>query len=81
MSYVSKVGALGERAAQEVLSEALRERRRHDIARGTTTVGPHRDDFDMQLGEQSASTYASQGQARALDPRASRSPSCRPRAS
>lgn len=64
--YVSKVGALGERSAQEVLAGELRERRRHDIMRGTTTVGPHRDDFDMQLGDQSASTYASQGQARAL---------------
>lgn len=66
MNYVSKVGALSGRTAQDVLGEALRERRRHDIVRGTTTVGPHRDDFDMQLGEQSASTYASQGQARAL---------------
>ena len=66
MAYVSKVGALAGRAAQDVLAQALRERRRNDIARGTTTVGPHRDDFDMQLGEQSASTYASQGQARAL---------------
>lgn len=66
VQYVSKVGALGERTAQEVLAGELRERRRHDIMRGTTTVGPHRDDFDMQLGDQSASTYASQGQARAL---------------
>ena len=66
MNYVSKVGALRDRDAQLVLSEALREHRRHDIARGTTTVGPHRDDLDMQLGGQSASTYASQGQARAL---------------
>lgn len=64
--YVSKVGALGSRVAHEVLAEALREGRRHDLARGTTTVGPHRDDFDMQLGEQTASDFASQGQARAL---------------
>lgn len=64
--YLSKVGPLGGRLAQDVLAEALRERRGHDIARGTTTVGPHRDDFDMQLATQSASVYASQGQARAL---------------
>jgi DNA replication and repair protein RecF len=64
--YVSKVGVLGARVAQEVLADALREARRHDLARGTTTVGPHRDDFDMHLGEQTASHFASQGQARAL---------------
>ncbi len=66
MRYLSKAGPLAGRAAQDVLTEALQDQRRHDIMRGTTTVGPHRDDFDMQLGGQSASTYASQGQARAL---------------
>lgn len=66
VKYVSKVGILGERPAATVLAEALHEHRRHDLIRGTTTVGPHRDDFDMQLGGESASTYASQGQARAL---------------
>lgn len=66
VQYLSKAGALGERGAQEVLSAALRAQRQHDVLRGTTTVGPHRDDFDMQLGGESASTYASQGQARAL---------------
>jgi DNA replication and repair protein RecF len=64
--YVSKAGALAGRAAHEVLAEALREGRRHDLMRGTTTVGPHRDDFEMLLDEQSASSFASQGQARAL---------------
>jgi len=66
VQYVSKVGALDGRVAQEVLAEALRDTRRHDLARGTTTMGPHRDDFDMQLGDQPASSFASQGQARAL---------------
>ena len=64
--YVSKVGALAGRGAQEVLAEALRDQRHHDLLRGTTTVGPHRDDFDMQLAGESASIFASQGQARAL---------------
>jgi DNA replication and repair protein RecF len=49
LHYVSKLGALGTTARPQVLAEALRDRRRHDLARGTTTVGPHRDDFDMQL--------------------------------
>ncbi len=64
--YVSKVGGLAERGAQQVLADALREQRQHDLIRGTTTVGPHRDDFDMQLAGESASIFASQGQARAL---------------
>ncbi len=66
VKYLSKAGALGERSAQEVLAGALREQRHHDLIRGTTTVGPHRDDFDMQLAGESASIFASQGQARAL---------------
>jgi DNA replication and repair protein RecF len=65
ITYVSKVGSLPEHP-RELLADTLRNQRRHDMMRGTTTCGPHRDDFDMQLGGQSASTFASQGQARAL---------------
>jgi DNA replication and repair protein RecF len=65
MRYVSKIGPLPERPA-EALAAALRDQRRLDRARATTTVGPHRDDLDMQLDGQSASSHASQGQARAL---------------
>jgi DNA replication and repair protein RecF len=65
VEYVSKVGALPERP-RELLADALRDHRRHDLIRGTTTVGPHRDDFEMRLGGQPADTFASQGQARAL---------------
>jgi DNA replication and repair protein RecF len=63
--YVSKLGPFPERP-RDLLAEALRDGRRHDLIRGTTTVGPHRDDFDMRIGGQTAGTYASQGQARAL---------------
>lgn len=65
LHYVSKLGALPP-SPRDVLAEALRARRRQDLARGTTTVGPHRDDFDMHLAGKTASTFASQGQARAL---------------
>ena len=65
LHYVSKLGALPDNP-REHLADALRDRRRQDLARGTTTVGPHRDDFDMQLAGKTASTFASQGQARAL---------------
>jgi DNA replication and repair protein RecF len=45
-------------------AEALREAHRADIERGTTSVGPHRDDFEILLGGVSLTTYGSQGQQR-----------------
>jgi DNA replication and repair protein RecF len=45
-------------------AEALREAHRADIDRGTTSVGPHRDDFELLLGGVSLTTYGSQGQQR-----------------
>ena len=49
-----------------VLLEALGARRRRDLERGFTSVGPHADDVTVTLGERSARAYASQGQQRAL---------------
>ena len=45
-------------------AEALTEARRADIERGTTSVGPHRDDFGVLFGGVSMTTYGSQGQQR-----------------
>jgi DNA replication and repair protein RecF len=45
-------------------AEALREAHSADIERGTTSVGPHRDDFTVLLGGVSITTYGSQGQQR-----------------
>ena len=45
-------------------AEALREAHRADIERGTTSVGPHRDDFAVLFGGVSMTTYGSQGQQR-----------------
>lgn len=45
-------------------AEALSEARGADIERGTTSVGPHRDDFAVLFGEVSMTTYGSQGQQR-----------------
>jgi DNA replication and repair protein RecF len=44
--------------------KALREASEADIERGTTSVGPHRDDFAVLLGGMSMTTYGSQGQQR-----------------
>jgi DNA replication and repair protein RecF len=45
-------------------AEALRGAHNADIERGTTSVGPHRDDFEVLLGGVNLTTYGSQGQQR-----------------
>lgn len=48
------------------LAAALEERRRRDLDQRTTTVGPHRDDVGLYLGERPARTHASQGEQRSV---------------
>jgi DNA replication and repair protein RecF len=45
-------------------AEALRDAHSADIERGTTSVGPHRDEFEVLLGGVNLTTYGSQGQQR-----------------
>ena len=47
----------------EVLRARMAERRREEIARGVTLVGPHRDDLVLSLGELPAKGYASHGES------------------
>ena len=47
-------------------ASSLRAARDQDVARSSTTVGPHRDDVHWKLGSFLARTHASQGQQRAL---------------
>jgi DNA replication and repair protein RecF len=51
-------------APLEGYAEALREAHSADIERGTTSVGPHRDDFEVLLDGVNLTTYGSQGQQR-----------------
>lgn len=51
-------------APLESYSEALREAHSSDIERGATSVGPHRDDFEVTLGGVDLTTFGSQGQQR-----------------
>jgi DNA replication and repair protein RecF len=44
----------------------LRARRADDLRRGTTGLGPHRDDFSMLLNGHEARAFASQGQQRTI---------------
>lgn len=44
--------------------QALRETRDADMAAGFTTIGPHREDMKVSIGDLSARMYGSQGQQR-----------------
>jgi len=55
-----------ERSWRGPLEDALREARRDDLRRGVTTVGPHRDELEMRVGDFPARTHASQGEQRSL---------------
>jgi DNA replication and repair protein RecF len=51
---------------EQRLAAGLAASRARDLARGTTSVGPHHDDLEFRLAGEAASAYASQGQLRAL---------------
>jgi DNA replication and repair protein RecF len=59
-------GTESESAMESALRAALRDRQPRDAERGFTSVGPHSDDLEIQIGEHAARSYASQGQQRAL---------------
>lgn len=48
---------------REILQTAARERRREEIQRGVTLVGPHRDDLELYLGPHPVKGYASHGES------------------
>lgn len=49
---------------QAALLSALTAAREADLAAGFSTVGPHRDDFEVTVNDLSARTFGSQGQQR-----------------
>ena len=50
----------------EYLKEQLTERRREELARHQSCVGPHRDDIEFKINNMDATKFASQGQQRTL---------------
>lgn len=50
--------------AKESFARALTRSQRTDIARGQTTIGPHRDDLLLKINGVDARTFGSQGQQR-----------------
>lgn len=55
-----------EPAAAAALLDALERTRSQDMDRGTTTVGPQRDNPVLRLDERDSRTHASQGEQRSL---------------
>ncbi len=53
-------------AVDELLRVALEARRRAEIDRGVTLIGPHRDDWKLTIDALDARTQASQGEQRSL---------------
>ena len=66
ITYASRLGdgLSPDRAAlEQALLASLEERRPAEIERGTTLVGPHRDDMTLVLGDLPAKGYASHGES------------------
>lgn len=72
LAYLSSVPLEAESSTtdatglQDRFRTALDAAWKRDVARGFTTVGPHRDDFEATLDGQPVRTHASQGQQRAF---------------
>ncbi|MGF1452122.1 MAG: DNA replication/repair protein RecF [Opitutales bacterium] len=52
--------------SSEAAAESLAQQRERDIAVGTTSGGPHRDDLGLTVGGRLAREYGSEGQQRSL---------------
>jgi DNA replication and repair protein RecF len=57
-------GIVGGTPSEDALREALRENREGDLRRGFTSVGPHRDDLQLEVNDRLLRHYGSHGQAR-----------------
>lgn len=57
---------LGEATEPAALLTALERMRRHEVSRGLTLVGPHRDDVAIELDGVDARAFGSRGQQRLL---------------
>ena len=71
IEYGSEWGAstdptVGAAEQAEALAGAMELRRRHDIERRVTTVGPHRDDPVLNLDHHDARVHGSQGEQRTI---------------
>lgn len=66
IEYVSsfEMGSQQIEDIQKIFQDELQKNRKREIFRGTTLIGPHRDDLRFLVNEQNVQTYGSQGQQR-----------------
>ncbi len=62
----ARLEEVGPDAVEDVLRTAVGTARRHEMERGVTLVGPHRDDWGLTISGLDARTQASQGEQRTL---------------
>ncbi|GAA1745920.1 DNA replication/repair protein RecF [Aeromicrobium alkaliterrae] len=71
-TYVAKTGVPHDEhprdvdACRELLLRTINDRRRDELDRGVTLVGPHRDDVELRIGDLPAKGYASHGESWSL---------------
>ena len=61
-----QVGITYRPSATHALADALEQNMEADERAGFTTIGPHRDDFELRIGGMTAAEFASEGQQRTL---------------
>ncbi|MBO0460336.1 MULTISPECIES: DNA replication/repair protein RecF [Enterococcus] len=67
IEYVTSLSSLDTLTVQEIQSQfltLLEQNKKKDLFRGTTTVGPHRDDLSFFVNEKNVQNFGSQGQQR-----------------
>ena len=67
IEYLTAVDSLEthtQEQSQEQFLALLNQNKKKDLFRGTTTVGPHRDDLSFFINQKNVQTYGSQGQQR-----------------
>lgn len=60
------LSTIEDKEDEKAFIKKLREKRREDILKGFSSVGPHRDDIEVLINSISAKSYASQGQQRSI---------------
>ena len=68
MKYVSALGVdtpllLDRESWKRAILDAIRNKRKEELDRGLTLIGPHRDDILLTLGQMPAKGYASHGES------------------
>ena len=63
-AYDNSIDLVSGDEMQERFFQELHRKRKNDILRGTTSVGPHRDDLLVKINDREVHTFGSQGQQR-----------------